>query len=613
MAEIPDSDSLSSSSSRISDDGPAPYDSSQPASDVSSVLAYPGEVVDSDEEISVDGDDLDDGLDDLDDLDDSTDSGDSDGIEHDEEGQVEEQGQGVEEGGGEDDDFYGELDFDDDLDMRDVDVDFDFDGFGFPDYDEDYDNDSIDERLFVDEYLDFPQHIPDALQRAFIHQLEHQLEHEQWELRPQSPSMDQPHVGHAARPGAQRDQLVQVEVAGQGGAVAGGQQRRQQRQPSPDIIDLTGDDGPEIQARPNLAGQSNRPNHPARSVPQRHSDNQRRLRSQPQNDPPRLNRSDANYVDAQQVIVLSSSDDEDQPLRASPRRNANYHNHHHHNHNHNHQHLRSRLAQQISNNNNNNNNNIPGRNSRPRQPGPASAAAPAPLHPNNPNSNHNNNNNQGFPNSFSGRLRPFSQIVQNLPLFGLLNQPMMAHRNHNPDDDVVVTGERNVADFGNVPLPGPHQFLGLGPIHLDYGAHPFPAMRQAQPAAGGGGPPKPAHEPPKPARPGFTRDTGEDVVAICPSCDQELAYDPEGDDDASGTPSKKPRSKKAMAEHHFWAVKACGHVYCKRCFENRRPSARSGIQVGFRPDEPPSKKLFCAVEDCKSEVGAKAAWVGIFM
>ncbi|KAI0427357.1 hypothetical protein F5Y09DRAFT_34574 [Xylaria sp. FL1042] len=601
MAEIPDSDPLSSSS-QSSDDHHAPYDNNYPSSDVSSVLEQPREEVDSDEEISLDGDldgDLDEDLDeDLDDLDDTTDEDDSDGLEGD--------GEGERVGQGEAGFYEGDLDFDDDLDMRDVDVDFDFDPFGFPDYDEDDydDDDSIDERLFVDDYLDFPHDIPDALHRAFIHQLEHQLEHEHWGLRPHSPNMDQPRVGQAPRPGAQRDQLVQVEVSGQGGVPAGGQQRRQQRQPPPDIIDLTGDDGPEIQARPNLAGQSNRHNQPARSVPQRQSDNQRRLRSQPQNDPPRLNRSDANYIDAQQVIVLSSSDDEDQPLRASPRRNANYHNHHNHNHNHNHQHLHLHP-------NRHNENHLPSRVSRIRQPAPA--PAPATIHPNNPSGN--NNNNQGFPNSLSGRLRPFTQIVQNLPLFGLLNPPIMAHRNHNPDDDIVITGERNVTDFANVPLPGPHQFLGLGPIgpiHLDYGAHPFPAMREAPPAAGGG-PPKPAHEPPKPARPGFTRDTGEDVVAICPSCDQELAYDPEGDDDVSATPSKKPRSKKAMAEHHFWAVKACGHVYCKRCFENRRPSAKSAIQVGFRPDASPSKKIFCAVEDCESEVGAKGAWVGIFM
>ncbi len=54
-------------------------------------------------------------------------------------------------------------------------------------------------------------------------------------------------------------------------------------------------------------------------------------------------------------------------------------------------------------------------------------------------------------------------------------------------------------------------------------------------------------------------------------------------------------------------------VYCKRCFDHRRPTSKSNIQVGFRQGELPSKKLLCAVEDCDSEVGTKTAWVGIFM
>ncbi|KAI3329558.1 hypothetical protein F4824DRAFT_381616 [Ustulina deusta] len=583
MAEIPDSESpspYSSSLPRFPDDDLAPYEEDL-LSDVSSLLEHNEEEEDdNDDDISIDQDDSDD-LEELDDDDEGTEG---------DEAVVEEEGR-----------YEGDLDFDDDFDMRDV--DFDFEGFAFPD---------DGERLFVDDYLDFPHEDQfGALQHAFIHQLGHHLAHDHWALRPHSPIMDQPHVGQAARSRAQRDQLVQVELAGQGiaagaGAASAGGQRRQQRQPPPDIIDLTGDDGPEVHVRPNLARQANRPNQPARSMPQRLSENQRRLRSQPQNAPPRLNRSDGNYVDNQQVIILSSSDDEeDQPLRASPRRNTNYHINHSHLHPHPNRH---------------NENNVAGRGARngrfgdqPRQPAPASVPAPVQAHhPHNPNGNNINNIN---PNALASRFRPLTQIVQNIPLFQFLSgPPVMANRNHNPDDDIVITGERNVGNLANLgPLPGPHQFLGLGPIHLDYAAHPFPAMPPPAPAAAGAGPPKPAHEPPKPARPGFTRDTGEDVVAICPSCDQELAYDPEGDDNAPATPAKKPRSKKAMAEHHFWAVKACGHVYCKRCFDHRRPTSKSNIQVGFRQGELPSKKLLCAVEDCDSEVGTKTAWVGIFM
>ncbi|RWA10213.1 hypothetical protein EKO27_g4900 [Xylaria grammica] len=602
MAEIPDSDSPGRYASSPLPNFPAaalaPYEGLP--SDASSMLEDTEEEEEDDGDTSIDEDDLDDEeVADYDyDLDDEGTEEEVDGEGEDEDGDGDEQ-----------DDYY-DRDFDlDDFDMRDVDVDFDFEGFGFP---------ADEERLFVDDYLDFPHEDQfGALHHALLHQLEHHLAQEHWGLRPpHSPNMDQPHAGAAARPRTQRDQLVQVEVAGQGnggGADAPGGQRRHQRQLPPDVIDLTGDDDPEMPPRPNQA---------ARAVPQRQSENQRRLRSQPQNPPPRLNRSDGNYVDDQQVIVLVSSDDEDQPMRASPRRNANHHHHHHHYHNHNHNHNHHHL-------NRHNDNSAAGRAARnarfgdqPRQPGPASAPAPAPA-PAPAQAQHlnNHNSNNSHSNLLSSRLRPFTQLVQNLPLFQFLSNPpaIMANRNHNPDDDIVITGERNVANLANIgPFAGPaQQFIGLGPIHLDYAAHPFPAMQpHAPPAAGAGagaGPPKPAHEPPKPARPGFTRDTGEDVVAICPSCDQELAYDPEGDDDAPATPAKKPRSKKAMAEHHFWAVKACGHVYCKRCFENRRPPSRSNIQVGFRPDDPPSKKLFCAVEDCDSEVGAKTAWVGIFM
>ncbi|KAI2621043.1 hypothetical protein GGS21DRAFT_536217 [Xylaria nigripes] len=448
----------------------------------------------------------------------------------------------------------------------------------------------------------------DALHHVFLHHLEHHLVgQEPWGLRDHLPNMDNPlggaaQDGVAARPRHQRDELVEVEMAGQENAGARAGPRRSL--PQPDIIDLTGEDDVEAPVRRGLFGQPLAPVQPARSVPQRQSENQRRRRSQHQNAPPRLNRSDGSYVNDQQVIVLSSSDD-DLPLGASPRRNIN-HNVNNMNHN-----------PHLHRPNNRDNAGRSTRNARfgnqPRRPGPASAQ--------NLNNHHQNNNDEGNNNDV---LRPFSQLVQNIPFFQFLSnhhppfmpQPYMAGRNQNLDDDIVITGARNVnndANFGHIPVPGGHGVLGLGPIHLDYAAHPFPPMQVPAVPGEGRGPPKPPHIPPKPARPGFTRDTGEDVVAICPSCDQELAYDPEGDDDASATPTRKPRSKKATAEHHFWAVKACGHVYCKRCFDNRRPTVRGTTHVSFRPDREGSKKLFCAVEDCDSDVSAKSAWVGIFM
>ncbi|KAI1121546.1 hypothetical protein F5Y10DRAFT_256102 [Nemania abortiva] len=496
------------------------------------------------------------------------------------------------------------------------------------------------------DYLDFPDEQIDALQHAFLHELEHHFAQEQqWAFRARSPAaaMDQHHGGAGGgRPRMQRDQLVRIEMVAQGsaqgdggasnrggggggggavnsngngasagGGAAGGSQRGV-RPRFPNFIDLTGDDDDaDMPVQPNAAGQSN---HPGRSVPHRQSGNQRRLRSQPQNAPPRLNRSDGNYIDNNQldVIVLSSSDDEDQPMRNMPRRGAQNNRHGLFNN----QNNQNNQNQQNPHLNRINEINFGARNVRfgdqLRQPGltPAPAPAHAQAHGQNPNSN--------------GAFPGFAQFVQNIPLFQFLNPAagMMANRNQMPDDDVVVTGERNVGNLPNLgPIPGQRPFLG--PIHLDYAARPFNLAHPHPPnnpgggggggVGGGGGPAKPAHQPPKPARPGFTRDTGEDVVAICPSCDQELAYDPEGDDDTPATPAKKSRSKKATAEHHFWAVKACGHVYCKRCFDNRRPSARSAVHVGFRPEGDGGKKIFCAVEDCDSEVSAKGAWVGIFM
>lgn len=402
-----------------------------------------------------------------------------------------------------------------------------------------------DEPLGADDYLHLAngeEHF-DALHHAIFHELEHHLAHEHWAFPgARSPIMDQPQAGAGGRSRMQIDQLVQVEMGmgmgegnpGGGGAAAAGSRRQVPRRP--DIIDLTGDDEAEMQDQPNPAGQSNQP---GRSGPQRQSENQRRLRSQTQNAPPRLNRSDASYVDDQHVIVVSSSDDEDRPMLDTPRRNA--------------PHGRNGLFgnQNLQNHYPNRHNDyFNGRGARNARPGEQPRQPPAHAQDQNPNLNLNN------------RLRPITQLMQSIPLFQFLNNhppaAAMANRNHNPDDDIVITGERNVAVPHLVPLPGP-EALGLGPIHFDYNFRPPPLGHPAGPRPAAA-PSKPPHEPPKPARPGFTRDTGEDVIAICPSCDQELAYDPDEDGDASATPAKKTRSKKATAEHHFWAVKACGHV-----------------------------------------------------
>lgn len=80
--------------------------------------------------------------------------------------------------------------------------------------------------------------------------------------------------------------------------------------------------------------------------------------------------------------------------------------------------------------------------------------------------------------------------------------------------------------------------------------------------------PKPALEVPSAAREGFTRDTkleDEENIVVCPCCEEELAYDPKESAAAaaaaaSSSPPISKKRKRAPGEHHFWAVKKCGHV-----------------------------------------------------
>ncbi|KAM0281813.1 hypothetical protein ACHAQH_003302 [Verticillium albo-atrum] len=127
--------------------------------------------------------------------------------------------------------------------------------------------------------------------------------------------------------------------------------------------------------------------------------------------------------------------------------------------------------------------------------------------------------------------------------------------------------------------------------------------------------PKPVHVPPPAARSGFSRDTKADNSSayICPACNEELAYDPL---EASSAPapqaSRSTRlGKRPRSEHHFWALKGCGHVYCEDCYENRKPTNKrpnTGFLHGGR-----DHKLSCAVEGCDTQVTNKGSWVGIYL
>ncbi|KAF4332731.1 cell cycle control [Fusarium beomiforme] len=156
--------------------------------------------------------------------------------------------------------------------------------------------------------------------------------------------------------------------------------------------------------------------------------------------------------------------------------------------------------------------------------------------------------------------------------------------------------------------------IGFNAPNLDISRHAF-AMQA---------PPKPQMSPPPPTREGFTRDTCTDPekesesVVICPACSEELAYDPSGTVTQSSVSTQKGKRKRSPGEHHFWAVKKCGHVYCADCYENRKPTKLNPNGVGFRPPDQrsaygASNDLRCAVEDCDSKVSAKTEWVGIFL
>ncbi|CAJ2506617.1 Uu.00g078030.m01.CDS01 [Anthostomella pinea] len=350
--------------------------------------------------------------------------------------------------------------------------------------------------------------------------------------------------------GHQRDELVGMEVQGQGNA----RDHRHNGRPQPDVIDLTGDDSPPGPGQPA----------PSRQL----SQNARRRRSQQRSTPPRLARSDANYMGGHAVISLLSSDSEgDEPVAVPAARQHG-------------------------------NNNGAGRGARNARPGPQQQpAGRAQAQP--PNMHALGSLHQNFQQNFQQMLHQ----IPNLPIFSIFGAAMVGQGD---DDDIVVVAENNRAPGHHPPAPA---HVPLRPVHLNYNAHPFGIGR-----GGAGVNPKPAHQPPKETTVGFTRDTGDEVVAICASCEQELAFDPDGEDDGPATPAKKQRSKKDKAEHHFWAVKACGHVYCKKCYDNRKPAARNPVPVSFRPEPSGAKnKMMCAVDGCDSEVSSKTAWVGLFL
>ncbi|KAK7445957.1 hypothetical protein Landi51_07884 [Colletotrichum acutatum] len=180
-----------------------------------------------------------------------------------------------------------------------------------------------------------------------------------------------------------------------------------------------------------------------------------------------------------------------------------------------------------------------------------------------------------------------------------------------PEDEVQLLGmlHNRINQGGDLNNP-------LGNIQLQYEHGAFDQRAES---------PKPVHQAPPPPRPGYTRDTASDLVVICPACNEELAYDP--DVPVNEKQPARKGSKRQRSEHHFWALKGCGHVrikitrvpltllmlyqvYCEDCYENRKPVAKRP-NTGFGRDD--ESKLTCAVDGCETQATNKTAWVGIYL
>ncbi len=109
------------------------------------------------------------------------------------------------------------------------------------------------------------------------------------------------------------------------------------------------------------------------------------------------------------------------------------------------------------------------------------------------------------------------------------------------------------------------QFLGGRGLNMDNPiADNIPDLNYGNAQDPAAAVPKEPRIPVPPAREGFTRDTGGDDEFVCPGCERDLVYDPDEEKEAP-PPTKKRMTRRDQAEHHFWALKDCGHVSCWRC------------------------------------------------
>lgn len=152
------------------------------------------------------------------------------------------------------------------------------------------------------------------------------------------------------------------------------------------------------------------------------------------------------------------------------------------------------------------------------------------------------------------QLRPNDQLIE----LEFINAHMADHHARHPGMMPSFTGGfagglgRALADMLST------DFIrgGFRPTRVNM---PYtPAQTRREPT------PKPPMSPPPPTRSGFTRDTcaepedGVEVV-VCPACNEELGYDPSGTA-VQTVPGGQKKRRRAPGDHHFWALKKCGHV-----------------------------------------------------
>ena len=56
----------------------------------------------------------------------------------------------------------------------------------------------------------------------------------------------------------------------------------------------------------------------------------------------------------------------------------------------------------------------------------------------------------------------------------------------------------------------------------------------------------------------------------------------------------------------------CLQVYCKECYDSRGGGKNVNPAAKFRRDTQ-KRKVYCAVEDCTTDVKSKSGWVGLFV